>query len=84
MTTFIVGYSGNASRFKGFECEIEAETAREAVEKVYQDLMDANYFPKQDGTIEDCDGNVIADPEDKYIAYDGGYFSANEKTEDEE
>ena len=83
MKTYKVTYGGNATRFINFETEVNADSEREAVEDVYQELMDQNYFPQEDGSILDCDGNIIATPEDDSIEYDGGCFSA-EIIEDEE
>ena len=70
-------YNGN-SFYRGKVRMIMAESKREAVEKVYQEYMDKNYFPEEDGTIKDCDGNIIAKPEDDKISYDGGFFYALE------
>lgn len=82
MKNYRVTYSGNATRFKNFSEEVFADNAREAVEQVYSERMDDNYFPQEDGSIRDCDGHEIADSSDEYIEYDGGYFSA-EEIEDE-
>ncbi len=76
METYKVTYSGNASRFRNFESEVNANSEREAVEKVYQQVMDENYFPQEDGSILDCDGNEVATANDTVIEYDGGCFSA--------
>lgn len=78
MKTYEVSYLGNASRFEGFTRTVNAESKREAVESVYQLVLDENYFPQEDGTILDCTGCEIADATDEYIEYDGGYFSAEE------
>jgi len=78
MKAYKVTYSGNASRFRNFESEVNANSEREAVEKVYQQVMDENYFPQEDGSIKDCDGNTIAEATDNIIEYDGGCFSAEE------
>ena len=78
MKAYKVTYSGNASRFRNFESEVNANSEREAVEKVYQQVMDENYFPQEDGSIKDCDGNTIAEATDSTIEYDGGCFSAEE------
>jgi hypothetical protein len=56
--------------------EVNAKSEREAVEKVYQKVMDENYFPQKDGSILDCDGNEVATANDTVIEYDGGCFSA--------
>ena len=78
MKQYKVNYSGKATRFSNFEDIVWADTEREAVEKVYQQVMDENYFPQEDGSILDCDGNTIASADDTTIEYDGGCFSAEE------
>jgi hypothetical protein len=45
--------------------------------------MEDNFFDQPDGSIFDCDGNRIADPEDDCIWFDGGYFQAEEIDQDE-
>jgi len=82
MKTFTVTYKGQALRFANFNCEVLAETERKAVIDVYSSIMDENYFPQEDGSIQDCDGNEIADNTDERISYDGGYFLATEVVED--
>lgn len=84
MKTYKVTYSGNATRYKRFERIVNANSKREAVEDVYGAVMDENYFPQEDGSIEDCDGRTIADADDDCIEYDGGYFSAEMLDEDED
>ena len=83
MKTYKVTYSGNAIRFRNFSSEVNANYEREAVENVFQQVMDENYFPQEDGSILDCDGNELATATDDTIDYDGGCFSA-EEIEDEE
>ncbi len=78
MKTYKVTYTGNASRFKNFETEVLAHSEREAVEDVFGERLDSNYFPQEDGSIKDCDGNTLADPDSDSIEYDGGYFVAEE------
>ena len=78
MKQYKVTYSGNATRFKNFEDIVLADTEREAVEDVYGSYLDSNYFPQEDGSIKDCDGNTIAEATDDTIEYDGGCFSAEE------
>ena len=78
MKTYKVTYEGNSTRFKNFAEEVSAESERKAVEKVYQRYLDSNYFPQDDGSIKDCDGNEIARCIDQFIEYDGGYFVAEE------
>jgi hypothetical protein len=62
----------------GTTCANGKFTAREAVEEFYQQRMDENYFPQEDGSIQDCDGNEIcsSDDDDESIYFDGGYFKA--------
>lgn len=76
MNTYKITYNGNATKFKNFETLLNAESERGAVEDVYADYLDQDYFPQDDGSILDCDGNIIADPDDDQIEYDGGYFTA--------
>lgn len=42
-----------------------------------------NYFPQADGSIVDCDGNILAESDDDTIEYDGGYFYAELSMEEE-
>jgi ribosomal protein L20A (L18A) len=76
MQTYLVTYSGNATRFSNFQSAINADSEREAVEAVYQQIMAENYFPQDDGSIKDCDEHTIAEEDDDTIEYDGGSFSA--------
>lgn len=76
MNKYIVSYDGNSTRFKDRTFEAYAESKREAVEQLYNERLDYNYFPQEDGTIEDSQGNIIAEPDATTIEYDGGYFSA--------
>ena len=81
MKTYNVTYSGNAKRFFNLNSFVNATSEREAVETVFQQIMGDNYFPQEDGSIKDCDGDIIAECDDEAIAYDGGYFSAEEEKE---
>lgn len=78
MKTYKVTYTGNASRFKNLNEEVNATSERAAVEAVYAERMDSNYFPQEDRSKKDCDGHIIASPTDDIIEYDGGFFTANE------
>lgn len=78
MRTFRVYYTGNSTRFRNFGEEVIANSEREAVEKVYSKYLDDTYFQQEDGTILDCDGEIIAKPSDNTIEYDGGVFVAEE------
>jgi hypothetical protein len=78
MKRFTITYKGNSFKFRNFKEEVRADNERQAVEKVYSEIMDSNYFPQEDGSIKDCDGNVIAGPNDQIIDYDGGSFIAEE------
>ena len=75
MKTYLVGYDGNSTRFQGRTFEVLAENEREAVEQIYMEYLDDNYFPQEDGSILDCQGNIIAEADDDTIEYDGGCFS---------
>lgn len=82
MKTFKIFYSGVSSflkrRLENNDYTIDADTEREAAEEFYASYFDTNYFPQDDGSIYDCDGNMIAEATDKQIWYDGGYISAEE------
>jgi hypothetical protein len=78
MKTYKVTYTGNSTRFRNFEREVRASSERKAVEKIYSEYLDSNYFPQDDGSIKDCDGNTIAWIESNSIEYDGGSFIAEE------
>jgi len=78
MKQFKITYTGNATRFKGLNRVVDAHSKRAAVEYVYSDILDENYFPNDDWSIQDCSGNVIAEADDDSIEYDGGYFEAEE------
>lgn len=84
MNTYKVTYSGNASRFRNLELTVNADSEREAVEDVYSSIMCENYFPQEDGSIEDCDGHTVAEADDATIEYDGGCFLAEIVEEEEE
>lgn len=81
MKSYIVSYSGAATRFNGDSWDIMANTAREALETIYQRFVDEDYFPQEDGSIRDSYGHEIADATELYISYDGGYFSVEEDNE---
>lgn len=76
MKNYKVTYTGNATRFQNMTEEVTANSEREAVEQVYKRKLDSDYFPQEDGSIRDCDGNIIAKPDDNVIEYDGGCFKA--------
>jgi hypothetical protein len=76
MKTYKVIYSGNSRKYANFEQSVSANSEREAVVKVYSSLRNNNYFPQEDGSIQDLDGDVIASPESASIDFDGGCFSA--------
>lgn len=85
MKTYKINYSGNSSflkrRIENSDTLINAESERQAVEEFYQSYFDQDYFPQDDGSIFDCDGNMIAEATDDVIWYDGGYISAEEVEE---
>jgi len=78
MKTFKISYDGNASRFKGLNAIVEAESEREAVEEFYASKLPDKYFPDGDGDVYDSEGMLIALPNAPYFHYDGGCFSATE------
>jgi hypothetical protein len=77
---YTVMYFGNAKKYQDLRQEIAAYSKRHAVEKFYEKMLNQNYFPEDEfsynGFIEDCDGNIIANPNDETIEYDGGHFYA--------
>lgn len=78
MKNYKITYTGRNSRFVDFEETATGNNPREAVESVYAQHMDENYFPDGFGTICNCKGDVIARPDDDRIRFDGGYFEAEE------
>ena len=77
---YLVKYFGNATKYQDLHQTIAAHSKREAVERYYAQMLNENYFPVDEfnwgGIIKDCDGNIIAEPGDESIQYDGGYFYA--------
>ena len=71
---YMVIYSGNSTKYKGFSEMVLATSERDAAERVYSLMLNYDYFPDGSGFVFDCDGNQIATPEDNVIEYDGGYF----------
>lgn len=78
MKTFKISYDGYASRFKGLNTIVEAESEREAVESFYASKLPDNYFPDENGDVYDSEGDWVAESGDTYFCYDGGYFRATE------
>jgi hypothetical protein len=78
MKKYKVKYQGYNSRFRNLERLVQAETERDAVEKVFNMVMPDNYWPTDDGRILDCDGYELASATDSVILYDGGTFKAKE------
>lgn len=73
---FKVIYSGSVERYKNaFSIELAIDE-RDAVRQSYARVHDLNYFPQEDGTVQDCDGNIIQDLDENTIYYDGGYYIA--------
>lgn len=82
MTTYRITYNGNSTQAKlrlkdGYYSY--ADNANEAVVKFYRMFMDDNYFPQEDGSIQDEEGREVMSPMDDCISYDGGYFIATEE-----
>lgn len=78
MKTYQIIYTGINSRFQDLDETVRANSEREAVEKFYSHKCDENYFPQEDGSIHDADGDCIAAYDDNAIMFDGGHFEANE------
>jgi|688.fasta_scaffold926500_2 hypothetical protein len=75
---FKVVYTGSVERYKNrFSIEL-ATSEREAVRQSYARVHDLDYFPQDDGTVLDCDGNIIQNKTEDTIYYDGGYYIAFE------
>ncbi len=75
-------YTGSVERYKNrFSIEL-ATDEREAVRESYARVHDSDYFPQDDGTVLDCDGNIIMDQDDDTIYYDGGYYIAERLEQD--
>jgi hypothetical protein len=71
-------YTGSVERYKNrFSIEL-ATDEREAVRQSYARVHDLDYFPQDDGTVLDCDGNIIQNKTEDTIYYDGGYYIAFE------
>jgi hypothetical protein len=69
-------YTGLVERYKN-EFSIELATSeRDAVRQSYARVHDLDYFPQDDGTVLDCDGNIIQDKTEDTIYFDGGYYIA--------
>lgn len=85
MKHFRIYYTGFSTRYKNLSEVVEGQDPKELLERFYQSILDENYFPEEDGTIKDMDGEVIREPDDTDIFYDGGYFMIEEITyQDEE
>ena len=84
MKMYTVTYSGVNRRFKNLAMPVLAESEREAVIRCYEYYMEDNFFDQPDGSIFDCDGNRIADPDDDSIFFDGGWFQAEELIEQDQ
>jgi hypothetical protein len=73
-----VVYTGSVERYKNkFSIEL-ATSERDAVRQSYARVHDLDYFPQDDGTVLDCDGNIIQNKTEDTIYYDGGYYIAFE------
>ena len=85
MKTFQITYSGVNSHLKlalrNNPQEVEANTAREAVEQYYSTFRDDSYFPDDEGNIFDAGGDLVCAKDDDEIYFDGGYIRAIEISE---
>lgn len=82
MKTFAVKYQGNSSisALKNFNVAVDAESKKDAVISVYKDWFDYGFFPDDNGNILDMDGEIIMYAGDDRIKKDGGWFYAEEIT----
>jgi len=79
MKNFKIKYTGQSRQLTRLSGEIiEAETEREAVENFYQRYFETDYFPQEDGSIQNANGDTIADATDTAINYDSDYIRAEE------
>jgi hypothetical protein len=80
MKTFQITYSGVNSHLKlalrNNPQEVEANTAREAVEQYYSTFRNESYWPDHQGNIFDADGHLVCGSNDDEIHFDGGYIRA--------
>lgn len=81
MKVFNVRYNGNCTRLKNLNEVVNAIDKRDAVETVFSSIHDSDYFPQDDGTIQNASGDIICQKDDDTIMYDGGWLFA-EKTEE--
>lgn len=73
---YVIGYEGNSTRYQNLAVEVLAESKRDAVIDYVEQRIDL--FPDEDDNIYDCDHNLVCQPDDETISYDGGYFFAVE------
>ena len=74
MSIYKVIYTGTARKYAGFETEVSATSAREAVIAVCEDRLEL--FEDEDGSIRDCDGDTLMAADSDTLEYDGGVFCA--------
>ena len=80
MNFYAINYSGNSKKITKklamFPQIVCADTPREAVIIYYSANHDDAFFPQEDGSIKDCDGDEICSAISEQIEYDGGFYSA--------
>lgn len=81
MPIYIVRYQGSELSLRNLSVIVIAQSKGQAVEDFYCEYFNENYFPQEDGSIQDCFGDVIAEAGSHTIKYAGGYFYAEEEKE---
>jgi hypothetical protein len=79
---FKVIYTGSVERYKNdFSIEL-ATDERDATRQSYARVHEQDYFPQDDGTVKDCDGNIIQDLTEDTIYFENGYYIAEKLQQD--
>jgi hypothetical protein len=78
MKNYKLMYNGNATKFKRLNEIVSANSKREAVEDYYRLYLDKDCFEQDNGDILNCNGDLVANPDDEQFEFDGGYFYAIE------
>jgi hypothetical protein len=79
---FKVIYTGTIERYKNaFSIEL-ATDERDATRQSYARIHERDYFPQDDGTVKDCDGNIIQDIGEDTIYFENGYYIAEKLQQD--
>ena len=80
MTNYTITYNGNCTRGKFISQSrstlIMANDANQAVVQFYVSFINGEYFPQEDGSIQDQEGREVMAAGDDCIEFDGGRFTA--------